>query len=392
MTIAAAFGWTAIALAGLGIAYTCACTIMVRRFFAVTPDVSRASEPVTILKPLFGAEPQLYRNLHSFVAQDHGGQVQVLCGIADRKDSAVPVVAQLAEDHSRSVALVVDGQQHGGNRKISNLINILRHADHPTLVISDSDILVEPDYLAHVLHALRQPDVGAATCLHRGRGDNGFWSVLGAAGVSYQFLPDALFAYITGLAKPCMGSTIAIRQETLNQAGGLECVADCLADDYAIGEKVRALGKRIALPRMLVVHCLSDKSMAELCHHELRWGVTLREISLLAHVFSVIRMPFPLALLGMIASPGIGSLVAVTALFARWLLVGEVDRAAGERSAPAVLLPLRDCLSFVIHVSSMVPKTVLWRSVCLRVAADGRIFLPRGRRRALNRVQAAADN
>ena len=377
VTIAAAFGWIALALAGLGIAYTCACAIIVRRFFSAAPDVSQASEPVTILKPLFGEEPQLYENLHSFLAQDHGCQVQVLCGIADRRDSAAPVVAQLAENYPRSVALVVDGQHHGGNRKVSNLINILRHADHSTVVLSDSDILVEPDYLAHVLNALRQPNVGAATCLHRGRGDNGFWSVLGAAGLSYQFLPDALFASITGLAKPCMGSTIAIRQETLNLVGGLESVANCLADDYAIGERVRALGKQIAVPRMLVVHCLSDGSMAELCHHELRWGVTLREISLLAHVFSVIRMPFPLALLGMITNPGVGALVALTAFFARWLLVAEVDRAAGESSAPAVLLPLRDCLSFVIHLSSLVPKTVLWRGIRLRVAANGKIFSPR---------------
>jgi ceramide glucosyltransferase len=190
--------------------------------------------PVSMLKPIRGLDAQAYENFASFCRQNYP-RFELLFGVSDYDDRAVSIVERLSQNFPQCNIRLVVGRPKGANRKASLLQCLAAEAHHEVLVISDSDILVEHDYLAHVLHALRQPDVGAVTCLHRGRGDNGFWSVLGAAGVSYQFLPDALFASITGLARPCMGSTIAIRRETLNEAGGLESVADRLADDYALG-------------------------------------------------------------------------------------------------------------------------------------------------------------
>ena len=89
--------------------------------------------PVTILKPLCGAEPGLYENLRTFCLQDYP-QFQIVFGISEDTDPALAVVARLVREFpALAIAVVVNPQQHGHNRKISSLINMLEHADHDML-------------------------------------------------------------------------------------------------------------------------------------------------------------------------------------------------------------------------------------------------------------------
>ena len=193
--IAAILGWALLALAGIGALYTAAAIVVFKRFFAPQPPSPRRSDAVTLLKPLHGAEPLLNTNLASFLAQNHDGPVQLLCGVQRADDPAIGTVTALKASHpAATIDLVLGPTAHGASGKISNLINMMPQAANPIVILSDSDIAVEPDYLARILTALDQPGVGAVTCLYRGRGDAGFWSRLGAAGLSYQFLPGACSA------------------------------------------------------------------------------------------------------------------------------------------------------------------------------------------------------
>ena len=123
-------------------------------------------------------------------------------------------------------------------------------------MLADSDIVVEPDYLARVVAALGEPGVGLVTCLYRGLANAGSWSRLAAAAIDLHFLPSVLVGVTAGLAQPCFGSTIALRRETLEAIGGFAAFNDQLADDYAIGAAVRRLGLRSAIPPMLVGHLM----------------------------------------------------------------------------------------------------------------------------------------
>ncbi|MES2448935.1 MAG: bacteriohopanetetrol glucosamine biosynthesis glycosyltransferase HpnI [Pseudomonadota bacterium] len=369
-------GWALLGLATIGTLYMIAATIVFRRFMALQAAPLPRAEAVTLLKPLHGAEPRLLENLASFLVQDHGGPIQLLCGVRVDDDPAIAVVEALRARYPHiAIDLVIDPRNHGANRKVSNLINMMVRAAHPILVLSDSDMVATPDYLSRVLAALDAPGVGAMTCLYRGRGDAGFWSRLGAAGLSYQFLPGAVFGVATGFARPCMGSTIAMRRETLDRIGGFERFADVLADDYAIGEAVHALGQTVAVPPMLVTHASAERRFGELWRHELRWGATVRSVVPEAYAGSVVGMPFPLALLGAALAPAHpdGLAIVLAALIVRIAIARFVDRAAGVPTAPWWLLPMRDCLTVAIFVASFFVASVDWRGQRLKMENDGRV-------------------
>ena len=136
--------------------------------------------PVTVLKPLCGAEPGLYDHLRSFCQQDHP-DYQIVFGVRDPTDPALAVVERLvAEYPSLPIDVVVNPQQHGSNCKISNLINMVARARHDVLAMADSDTFVGPDYLTIVTAPLLDHNVGLVTCIYRGVPTQGIWSRLGA--------------------------------------------------------------------------------------------------------------------------------------------------------------------------------------------------------------------
>jgi len=330
---------------------------------------------VTVLKPLHGMEPKLYGNLAGFCAQNYPGSVQIIFGVDDAADPAADVVRRLVADFpERDLTLVIDGRRHGENRKVSNLINMARQARHEVLVVSDSDIVVAPDYLKHIAAALAQPGVGLVTCLYHGIPAGGLWSRLSAAAIDYHFLPNVLAGLKLGLASPCFGSTIALRAKTLAAIGGFEAVADQLADDYALGALVRATGRTVAIPNHVVGHACAERSAGELIRHELRWARTIRSIDPAGFAGSAITHSLPLALIGLVLG-GINpaGFIVVAALACRLLLQNAIDRAFGLRGDLFWLGPLRDVLSFAIFVGSFFGRGVQWRGHRYGLRADNRL-------------------
>jgi ceramide glucosyltransferase len=328
--------------------------------------------PVTILKPLHGAEPDLYANLASFCRQDYPVPVQVLFGLSDSADPAATVVRRLIADFpDRDFDLVINARCHGANAKVSNLINMQPAARHEMIVIVDSDIVVPPNYLADVTANLSQPGVGLATCPYRGVGATGIWSRLAAAGIDYQFLPNVLVGLKLGLATPCFGSTIALTKTTLTKLGGLQSVADQLADDYALGMAVRRVGLQVAIPPIIVTHVCAEQSLRELLLHEIRWARTIRAMDSLGFAGLAVTYAVPLALLGVI----LGGLtpaasVLVVALACRFALQAELHRLLQLRNGIFWLGPIRDILSFVVFVASFFGRRVEWRGHRYGVKAD----------------------
>lgn len=372
--VASGIGWLLLFLAVLGALYMAVATAVLGRFLSARRAVPVRGEPVTLLKPLYGAEPRLADNLATFLEQDHAGPVQLLLGVQRADDPAVEAVRALQVRYPAArIDLIVDGTRHGANGKIGNLVNMTRHAAHDILILSDSDMAVPPDYLSQVLAALDTPGTGAVTCLYRGRGDSGFWSRVAAAGPSYQFLVGLVFAKQMGLARPCMGSTIALRRETLGAIGGFEAFADVLADDHAIGQAVEALSQSVAVPPMLLTHASTERNFADLWRHELRWSATVRSVAPGGHAGSFLAIPLPMALAGALFHGLPGLVIAAATLAIRIATVRLVDRHARENTAPLWTLPLRDCLSFAIFIASLFARSVDWRGAQLNMVGDGRV-------------------
>ena len=368
----------ALVMSLIGSAYAVAAGIFAGRL-ARTPPPGLAEAPaLSLLKPLCGEEPGLKANLESFLRQDYRGPVQLVCGVQDEADPALATVEALRLRHpDADIAVVVDPRIHGPNRKVSNLINMLAAAKHEVLVLSDADIAVRPDYLAQVAAALAAPGVGAVTCYYRGAARAGGASVLAAMGVSYGFMPNVILGVALGLAKPCMGSTIALGRRTLDETGGFEALSDVLMDDYDIGRAVRARGLSVALPAFLVDHGCSEASLQEVIAHEMRWAVTVRMIDPAGHVGSLVTHALAWALVGLALTGGAlaGWAAIVLAMACRLWLKSRIDRAAGASSGPALLLPLRDIMSFAIFIGSLFARAVYWRGERFRVSS-GRTMSP----------------
>lgn len=356
------------ALASIGIAYTLFAAWVVARL----PDEPAApvrAEPVSLLKPLYGREPRLADNLQSFLDQDWNAPIQMVAGFQRLNDPGIAIV----KDLDAPIDLVVDPESHGANAKISNLINMLPRAKHDLLVVSDSDMAVPPGYLHALAGALAEPGVGAVSCLYRGRGDRGDWSRVAAAGISYHFLPSVLVGLKLGLASPCMGSTIAMRRSTLEAIGGFRRFADDLADDYAVGDAVRAFGFRVAIPSMVLTHGCTERDFEELWRQELRWAATILRIDPAGALGSLVTYPVVWGIVTALFSPVSGLILLALALASRLWLKTRVDARVGVSTAPAWLLPLRDTLSFLVFLRAFFVRSVDWRGAKLTMASRGRI-------------------
>ena len=366
-----------IAGAALGCIYVLVACVAVLRFTRRRRHASAPALPLSILLPVYGAEPRLFERAAAFCRQEYAAPVQLVFGTHDPADPAAEVVRNLqAAFPEQSIALKIEPREHGANRKVSNLINMLPLAQHDVIVIADSDIDVDAHYLSGVVGELHAPAVGAVTCVYHGMAAAGWWSRLSALGINTHFLPDAVTAVELHLAKPCFGATIAMRRETLNRTGGFVAFADCLADDYKLGQAVRSTGLRVAVPPFSVGHVCCEKDFNALLAGQLRTARAVRSINPLGHIGSILAHPFPLAIMGaLLGSAGELSLaglgVTAIALGCRATLTRCVERAFRLDRQHYWLIPLVELILFAAYLLSLVGRTVTWRGSRYRVASDG---------------------
>jgi ceramide glucosyltransferase len=370
-------GWLFAAVAVIGAGYALLASVLVYRFMGREQRPAAAASAVTILKPLHQCEPDLLQNLETFFTQDYSGAVQIVFGVHDEADPALPVVRALQAKYPQvDTAIVADTALYGANAKVSNLINMLPRAKHDTLVLSDSDIAVGSHWLAQVMAALARPGVGIVTCLYTGepaQDGHRLWSSLAAMGTSYEFLPNAVLGTSLGLAAPCFGSTIALRRETLDEVGGFDAFADQLADDYEMGRAVRARGYTLAIPAIGVGHTAAENTVADLFRHELRWTRTIRLVNPVGHLGSFVTHGFAFALMATVLLDfnTVSLLILAATLGARLMLKSRIDGAFGTYAGPIWLMPMRDLLSFIVFVASLFGETVHWRGSHFAVEPSG---------------------
>jgi ceramide glucosyltransferase len=328
---------------------------------------------VTILKPLCGNEHELYECLRSFCDQDYP-QFQIVFGVADGADPAAEVVSRLQREFPKlDLKLVVDRRQHGSSRKVSNLMNMLPLARHGFLVISDSDVRVQRDYLSRIVPPLLDPDVGVVTCPYRGVPRRGLWSLLGSMFINDWFIPSVRVAALCGSRAFAFGVTIALRRQVLADIGGFAAIANQLADDYRLGELTRARGLRTVLSAVVVETCVDERSFGALVRHELRWLRTIRAVRPLGYGLSFITFSVPAALLGCAISRGAWPAIVLLAVAAIGRIVLHL-RVRGTVSArDFAVLPLREALSLLLWAWGFVTRRVQWRDDRFRVTRDGSV-------------------
>ncbi|ACO78268.1 Glycosyl transferase, family 2 [Azotobacter vinelandii CA] len=332
------------------------------------------TRPVSMLKPLHGAEPRLYENLRDFCRQTHP-DYQLIFGVREADDHAIAVVHRLcAEFPHLDIDLVIDPRVHGANLKVSNLLNMLPLARHDWLVLADSDISVPADYLVRVTAPLADPGVGIVTCLYYGVPQESFWSRLGALFIDDWFAPSVRLSHVFGSTRFAFGSTIALRREVLQAIGGFEVLRDTLADDFWLGELTRRAGLRTVLSDLLVGTEVSETRLIELWTHELRWLRTIRAVAPTGFALSFVCFTWPVSLLGLALNPSMLNawLVAVAggARVARFFF-GQKIRRSSVSWYEVLLTPFRDLLLLLEWAMALTSWRVEWRGRVLHACKDG---------------------
>jgi ceramide glucosyltransferase len=342
------------------------------------PRTSVQLPPVTLLKPLCGAEPGLYEHLRAFCQQDYP-EYQIIFGVRDPADPACSVVERLIEEFpSLPIDVIINPQLHGSNLKVSNLINMLARARHEFLVMADSDAFVGPDYLGIVTAPLLDPAVGLVTCTYRGVPTEGIWSRLGAMYINEWYVPSVLLAWLFGYQRYVSGQSMCMRHDTVRAIGGFRAIANHLADDHRLGELVSELGLRIVLSPYMVEGEHDEQTYESLARHEIRWMRTIRVLRPRSFRMIFLSFSFPLALFGLLLTVvGESWSIAAWALFAITgiirLAFHFAPRIQGKQPlfADIWLLPVRDLLLCWIWCRSFFTSRVTWRGSEFDVDADG---------------------
>ncbi len=369
---ASALVWAGWILLGGALTVLVADLIAVRAWRPVS-SAPPAGPPVSILKPLYGLEPDLYETLRTFCVQDYP-QYEVVFGIQDPADPAGGVVRRLqAEYPDRDLILVVNDRLIGSNRKVCNLANIFERVRYDYLVLADADIAVGPDYVRTVTAPLADAGVGIVTCLYRGIAYGGVWSRLGSLFIQDWFVPSVLLARLLGQTGFAFGATIALRRDALLAIGGFPALASHLADDYEIGARTRALGLRTLLSPYVVNTAVAEPTLSDLWTHQLRWLRTIRLVNPAGYAASVFSFALPVAAIG---GALVGSAQAVACMFLalalRLMLHWHTSRRLGAHPQWR-LWPAADLLLLALWLTGFLGRRVRWRNQRLNVSADGSI-------------------
>lgn len=355
-------------LAGCGAAYNLLAVAGALKFRRRNTP-SDYAPPVSILKPVRGRDARFYEAIRSHAVQRYP-EFELIFGASDPKDAALADIERLRVEFPHVPIRVVGTTNDAPNGKVGSLEILAREARHEVLLVNDSDILVEPDYLARVAGMLADEHVGLVTCLYRGRGSS-IASNSEALGIATEFAPSVLVARLVAAGGFALGSTMALRVADLKSIGGFAAIREYLADDYQLGARVAGLGKYVALSGSVVETNLGAGSWADVWKHQVRWSRT-------------IRVSRPTGYLGyLVTQVTFWSIVAAACGYWRIAIVAATIRliaaVAGMRAlgymrvAQIPLVPLRDLFGLAVWAAGMVGREVEWRGIRYRLLSDGRI-------------------
>lgn len=336
--------------------------------------------PVSLLKPLHGAEPDLHAHLATFFEQDYSGPFEVLFCARHEADSGLTIAREVAAAHPHIPAqfLVVQGLPYI-NAKVSSLEQMGRAAAHDLFIISDSDVRVVPNYIREVVQAFADEQVGAATCLYRGTAVQGLWAKLEAAGMSVEMTSGVLAANLVEPMQFLLGPTMAVRRAAVEQIGGFGRLGPYCSDDFLLGSWIASLGYKVVLSPHVIDHVVLNLSFLTSMKHQIRWMKSTRFSRPKGHFGTGLTfcMPFGLlacasaAVLGYPAA-AVGLLVyaAGTRMALAWLVAGAVvqDPALWRT---VLLFPLRDLMGFFFWAASYTNGRILWRGSWYVLGQDG---------------------
>ena len=340
--------------------------------------------PLTLLKPLAGAEPDLETHLASFFEQDYP-EFEILFCARQADDAGLDIARRVAVRYPKiATRFLSTGEPPYINAKVASMELMEKEAAHDILVISDSDVRVTPDYLRAVALPFADAKVGGMCCPYRGiASGGGLWARLEAVGMSVEMTSGVLVARMMEGMQFVLGPTMAFRRETIRRMGGFKVTADYCADDFILGNETHKQGETVVLSHHAIDHIVINLSLMASLKHQVRWMKSTRFSRPKGHFGTALTFSMPFGLLGLLAGVLLGHIAWGVVLLAWAIASREALSVAVGRGVvrdPSwfnllVLYPVRDLMGFFFWAASYMGSRILWR---------GRVFqlLPGGKMRA----------
>lgn len=342
-------------------------------FFLQAPaEATEANEesaflpPISNLKPVRGLDPDAYENFASFCRQDYPNYEILFC-VGDTSDPALPVLQRIVRDFPNTqIRILIGSGRQAANDKVAKLARLTEEASYEHLVISDSDVRVEPDYLRKVIAPLANPRVGATTCLYVPTEENSWVQRLQDVGMLSDFYPGILVAKQLEGIKFALGPTIATTRTRLQAFGGYASIENRPADDLLVGRLIAEQGYKVELLHYPISTVPDYQSLKELVYKRLRWLTVMRHMRPWGHIGMIFTLGLPWALLAIavhptreVAAAYLGGYMVfravLTALIGAW---GLKQRGVW---ANLLLVPAWDAFATMVWLASFTRRTIRWR-------------------------------
>jgi ceramide glucosyltransferase len=339
--------------------------------------------PVSLFKPLHGAEPDLAAHLATFFEQDYP-EYEILFGARTASDEGLQIARRVAALYPHvPVRFVLTGEPWHINAKVCTLELMEKAAAHDIFIVSDSDVRVMPDYLREVVAPFESMKTGAVTCLYRGVAERGLWAQLEAAGMSVEMTAGVIVADLMEGMQFTLGPTMAVRRSCVREIGGFGTLGAYCADDFVLGNTIAANGHTVVLSTHAIDHFVLNSDFIDSQKHQIRWMKSTRFSRPKGHFGTSLTFSVPFGLLAcgaalLLHHPMLGLGLLAYSVLSRMAMALAVGAAVVEERhlfRTAILFPLRDLLGFLYWAASYGSREIVWRNQIYRLAADG-IMLP----------------
>jgi ceramide glucosyltransferase len=336
------------------------------KFFRRPAAQSTMTPPVSILKPIRGLDPEAYENFASLCRQDYP-EYEVLFCVGRGDDPVVPVIDKLAGDFpERRIRVLFGSGSDAPNDKVAKLRRLVEEAQYDLLVMGDSDVRVEPDYLRTVGAPLANPAVGAVTCFYLPTDEQRFPASLQAIGMVSDFYAGILVAWQLDGVKFALGPTIATTRARLVEFGGFAAIEDRPGDDLLVGRLIAEHGHEVVLLPYTVLKLAGYQSFGELLEKRMRWMVVMRHMRPWGHFGLLLTQGLPWSLAAIAIHPTAGIALAYLGAYLglRIAMTWSIGIRGLKRSRlwkEMSLIAVWDAVAFTIWVASFIRKRLRWR-------------------------------
>ncbi len=322
-----------------------------------------------MILPVKLVNPRFEQAQRSAFRQDYP-DYEILASSDDKQSPALDVVQELIENFPLRQARILQSTAHlAASPKMNNLVAPLEAARHDMIVTKDSNITFEADFMSAFMQNFT-PGVGLVVAVPVAVHPENFAAQIEALWINAH-ARVLLTASMLGVGFG-VGKAMLFKRSDLEKLGGIDAVANTIAEDSAISKGFASLGLKTVFSHRSVAQEIGRRTLRDVYARQSRWAVIRRAMEPWSFPLEPVYSPFFAAIAGSLAAPLIGMSPALAAGISLMLwFVCEIGVAALKGWDVSVWAPLsflgREIMSLLTWLHAWTTRDVVWANKCLHV-------------------------